>query len=190
MFTHQLVVYIPQMLQKFHICQGYLPRHLGCFYQVFHTSLGYVLHLHMLLAYYVSDVEPPISLCTSCKCSGNSAFFQDIYKEMRVHFFRFSAQDMYYLCTNLVVHILQMLRKFRIFPGHFTQIPGLFFCTSPGHVLHLHMLNHFFGCSSHPWDMYYICTMGVIFYFGHLATNLFAHILQMPWKFRTFPGHL
>ena len=56
MFTHQLVVYIPQMLQKFHICQGHLPRHLGCFYWVFHTSLGHVLHLHMLLAYYVSDI--------------------------------------------------------------------------------------------------------------------------------------
>ena len=111
---------------------------------------------------------------------------------MRVHFFGFSAhpQDMYYLCTNLVVHILQMLWKFRIFPEHFTQIPGLFFCTSPGHVLHLHMLSHFFRCSSHPWDMYYICTMGVIFHFGHLATNLFVHILQMPWKFHIFPGYL
>ena len=43
----KLVVYIPQMLQKFCICQGHLPRHLTCSYQVFHTSLGCVLHFHI-----------------------------------------------------------------------------------------------------------------------------------------------
>ena len=75
---------------------------------------------------------------------------------MRVLFFGFSThpQDMYYFCTvhvavifyftylatNLGVNILQMLRKFLIFPGH------LYTHESP-----------FSSISAHPQDMYYLC---------------------------------
>ena len=52
--------------------------------------------------------------------------------------------------------------------------------TSQGHVLHLHMLSYFFSDVPHiPETCIKFPHRGVIFYFGHLATNLFVHILQM-----------
>ena len=114
----------------------------------------------------------------------------------------------FYMCViagNSFVHILQMLRKFCIFPGHFTQIPGLFFsgflhfprtCTtfahvesflqlflpSLGHVLHLHRGCHIlFWAFSHQ----FIC--------AHPADALeiphFSRVsIRTPgWVFSDFP---
>ena len=85
-----------------------------------------------------------------------------------IFYFRYSA-------SNFIAHILQMLQKFHIFPGH----------------LYTHE-SHFSSCSAHPQDMYYLCTahVPVIFYFTYLATNSGVNILQMLQKFHIFPGHL
>ena len=89
----------------------------------------------------ILDIQPPIYLCKSCWCSRGSAFFQDIYLSIRAVFFRLFEHfwDMYciyfrhfgHLAPNLFVHILLMLRKFCIFPGHLPEHQGCFFSDIP-----------------------------------------------------------
>ena len=111
-------------------------------------------------------------MCTSCRCSGNSAFSPGHLHRHQGYFFRVFRTSLrhvlqFYMCViagNFFVHILQMLRQFRIFPGSFTWTPGLFFWgfrTSLRHLLH-----------------FYMCV---------IAGNSFVHILQMLRKFRIFP---
>ena len=93
-------------------------------FQIFHTSLGCVLH------FYLSGI---------------------FYSE--------------HLAAKLFVHILRMLWKFCIFPGHLCEHQACFFQifhTSPGHVF---TFVHVSG----------------MFYFRHLASKLFMcpHVLQM-----------
>ena len=58
-----------------------------------------------------------------------------------------------HLATKLFVHIRQMLWKFRIFPGSFTQTPGLFFS---GFSAHLEVIAKvklwFFLGGEHCWE--------------------------------------
>ena len=80
---------------------------------------------------FIQDIYPPIYLCTSCRCSGNSAFVPG----------------------HLPGHQGCVFRVFRIFSETITWTRGLFFsgfphivvvflrvfCTFPGYVLHFYM---------------------------------------------------
>ena len=74
---------------------------------------------------------PPIYLCTSHWCSRSSAFSWEIYPSIRIVFsdipntpktcitFGICISDILSIQTpNIFVHILLMLQKFHIFPGH------------------------------------------------------------------------
>ena len=83
-------LYILQMLWKFRIFLGHLPRHRGCYFWVFHT-----LH-HANVPIFLETFTwtwgfffSGFPHTTSCRCSD---FSQDIYTDTGVVFFGFSAQ--------------------------------------------------------------------------------------------------
>ena len=58
------------MLQKFRIFLGHLPEHLDCFFRIFQTLPGHVLHLA-----YLFRIFRTLSTSFICACSGSSTFF-------------------------------------------------------------------------------------------------------------------
>ena len=100
---------IPQMLWKFCIFTGHLPKHHGCLFQTF------------------QKFSSPIYLCTSGWRSRSSAFFQDVYPSTRAVFVGYSGHSLHLYYTwhiyfryfghsapHLFVHIPWMLQKFHI----------------------------------------------------------------------------
>ena len=67
-------MYIPRMLRKFRTFPGTITQTPGCFFRVFRTLLGHVLHFD-LCDIVIRDIYPENYLCTSCRCSGHVAFF-------------------------------------------------------------------------------------------------------------------
>ena len=92
-------------------------------------------------------------MCTSCRCSGNSAFSWDIYLDMGFFFF-------WVFCT---LHHADA----PVFLGTFTQTPGLFvsgFCTAC----------RCSGNSTFSWDIY--LDMSIVFFqVFHTAPGLVLH---------------
>ena len=58
---------------------GHLLRHQGCFFQVFHVSVGHVLHFLHVCGIFIQASYLPIYLCTSRRCSENYRCFPNIY---------------------------------------------------------------------------------------------------------------
>ena len=110
---------------------------------------------------FIRDIYPPIYLCTSCRCSGNSAFVP----------------------CHLPGHQGCVFRVFRTFSETITWTPGLFFSGFP----HIPVV-FFCGFSAHSRDMYCIFTSVWHIYSRHLPTKLLVYMLRMLQKFRTFPG--
>ena len=115
---------------------------------------------------FIPDIYPPNDLCTSCRCSGNSAFFWEIHPDTRAVLFWVSAHpcDMCFifasashiysghLPTILFVYILQMFQKFRIFLHTMVVFPR-FSAFFPRTIIWTPGL-FFFRFSAHPWDIY------------------------------------
>ena len=186
--TTHLFVHILLMLWKFHIFPGHLPEHQDWFFSdISHISGTFITSVHVgNFILDISDIQPPIYLCTSSWCSGSSAYSQDISLGTMAGFFWHSANpwDMYCICTCGGNTLISTFSPQFIFthttdasqvphsPRIFTQTPKLF-C---------------FGYSAHSRDMYYIWHM-CFRYFRHLAPNLFAHSAD-ALEVLDFPGHL
>ena len=95
-------------------------------------------------------------MCTSCRCSGNSAFSWDIYLDTGFFFFGFPNTTSWrcsgfswdiYPHTRIVCfrfsYSLQMLWKFRIFLGHLPGHGGCFLGLSEHYIMQ--MLQFFLG---------------------------------------------
>ena len=195
---------IPQMLWKFCIFTGHLPKHHGCLFQTFWTFPEHVLDLFQTFQKFSS----PIYLCTSGWRSRSSAFFQDVYPSTRAVFvgysghslhlyytwhiyFRYFGQIFWTFSTSFIcAHSMDAPEVPHFFwhlvPHLFVHILGMLwnFCIFSGHLLK-HQGCFFFGYSRHSQDMYYIWHM-YFRYFRHPVAHLFVHILLMLWKFRTF----
>ena len=122
----------------FCIFLGHLPKHGHSFFWVFCTLY------HTDAPVFFGTLTQTLGLlflgfCTCCRCSGNSAFFWDIYLDMGVVFFGFF--------KHYIMQILWILL------GHLLRHQGCFFwvfCTSPGHVTHFYMaVTHYLGY--YPW---------------------------------------
>ena len=151
-------------------------------------------------------------MCTSCRCSGNSAFSWDIYLDTGFFFFGFPhatswrcsgfSWDIYphtrivcfrflYSLWGLFFGVVQSLHHADdpVFLGTFTWTPVLFS----------------FRFSTQPWDLCFIFACVQHIYLGHWPMKLFVYIMQMLqiflghlaghwgcffWVFHTFPGHV
>ena len=151
-------LYILQMLWKFCIFLGHLPRQGLLFLGFPHTTL--------------------------CRCSGLS---WDIYLDTRAVFLGFSTQywDMYFIFTcmwhiclgqlpmKLFVYIMQMLW---IFSGHLPRHHFFWaFCTSPGHVLNGVWVNVGGNMLSSFWIFTHQYIMQMLWKFRIVPGHLYGH---------------
>ena len=117
MYTHSLfsistqknMWYIPQVLRKFRIFPGSFTRTPGFFFSGFPHIPETCTAFLSVCGMFIQDIYPPIYLCTSCRCSGNSAFVP----------------------CHLPGHQGCVFRVFRIFSETITWTPGLFFLGFP-----------------------------------------------------------
>ena len=155
-------MYIPQVLQKFRIFPGSFTWTPVFFFRVFCTSLGHVPHFLSVCGMFIQDIYSPIYLCTSRRCSGNSAF----------------------VSGHLPRHQGCVFRVFHIFFETITWTPGLFFWvfrTLLGHVLHFYLCVTYLSAN-------YLCTFCRCF--GHFAFgNPFPCLpTPVPLNPRLFPS--
>ena len=87
----KLLVYILKMLRKFHTFPGTITRTPGCFFWVFCTLLGHVLHFYLCVAYLSGTFTQQIICVHLADAPDISHFSQDNYPDTWVVLFRFSA---------------------------------------------------------------------------------------------------
>ena len=122
----QQLIYLCTFSGRSAFLQEMCPSTRVLFFRIFRTLRRPVLHLT-----YLFHIFRIFSTSLICACSGSSAFFQDIYLSTRAVFFGYSghSKDMdriWYInfeyfghsAAHLFVHILLVLRKFRIVSGH------------------------------------------------------------------------
>ena len=201
-----LFVHILQMLWKFHIFPLSFIRTSGLFFSGFLHIPGTCTAFLHVCSIFIQDIYPYNYLCTSCRCSKNFAYFQDIYPGL---FF------LQIFCTS-PGHVLHLYMSetyvFRMFthqiscvhptdaseilhlPKPFTQTPGLFllgFPHFPGtfttfeyhqncwHIM-FQIFSHWFHCA-HPADPLEL---------PHFSRTFIRTWESFFWVFCTSPGHV
>ena len=194
MFVHIELILMPQNLQILLRC---LYEHSSCIFWRFCTSLKHALH---------PDIQPPVYSWTSHKCSGSSAFSQNIYLSISLVFFRLSthSQDMYYIYFRHFRHSAPLCtsgwcsRCFPFFYGIYPTTRAVFFWifrTLPGHVVHLAYLfrvfqtfSSSFMCAHAPEVPHFFrrFTRALWLFFFRIFRTHSGHALHLTYLFQIF----
>ena len=195
------------MLQKFCIFSGHLPEHQGCFLSDIPDTPRTCITVGIFIS-DISDIQQLIYLCTFSWCSGSSAFFQGICASTRDVFlpiFRTLPGQIYFgylghSAAHWLVHILRVLRKFRIFFKTFTWALGLFFSDILDTPRTCIAFDMFISDISDIQQLFYLCTFSgrsaflqemcpstrVVFFFFRIFRTLQRPVLHLTYLFDIF----
>ena len=151
-FTHQMTCVHPSDAPKIPCFSWDIYPDTRVVFIGFSTHLWDMYCLLPVSDIFIPDIYPPNYLCTSCQCSRNFAFSQDIYLDTGIVFLRFST----FFPGHLPGHQACSSLVFNISPRTFTWTPELF------------SLRFF----THPQDMYCSFTCVYPIYLGHLLSKV------------------